>query len=236
MNEDAIASAMGRKRLLALAFAAGSVDAISYLGLGRAFPANMTGNTVLLAIAVAQGGNTHALRAAICLIGFSLGVLGGGLMIERGRVWPANARRTLGLHTLLLIGVAVVWAVGPVPSATVRDVLLGAAGLAMGLQSVAVLAAGTGGVATAYITGTLTQALGRLAGLLAHPDEDGRGRRVRRLAELDWLLYGIGALAGVLLELHVRAWCFVLPAALTAACLLPVPRPVAERPPASAPD
>ena len=87
---------MGRERLLALAFAAGSVDAISYLGLGRAFPANMTGTTVLLAIAVARGGNTHVLRAAICLIGVSLGVLAGGLMIKRGRAWPASARRALG--------------------------------------------------------------------------------------------------------------------------------------------
>jgi uncharacterized membrane protein YoaK (UPF0700 family) len=235
MNEDAIASPVGRKRLLVLAFAAGSVDAISYLGLGRAFPANMTGNTVLLAIAIARGGSAHALRAAICLIGFSLGVLGGGLMIHRGRAWPANAQRALGLHTLLLIGAAVVWALGPAPSAPVRDVLLGAAGIAMGLQSVSVLAAGTGGVATAYITGTLTQALGRLAGLLAHPHEDRRGRRVRRLAELDWLLYGIGAVAGVLLELHMRTWCFVLPAALTAACLLPARGPAAGRRPARAP-
>jgi uncharacterized membrane protein YoaK (UPF0700 family) len=37
--------------LLALAFAAGYIDALSYLGLSRVFTANMTGNTVLLGIA-----------------------------------------------------------------------------------------------------------------------------------------------------------------------------------------
>lgn len=40
--------------LLALAFAAGYIDALSYLGLGRVFTANMTGSTVLLGIAIAQ--------------------------------------------------------------------------------------------------------------------------------------------------------------------------------------
>lgn len=37
--------------LLLLACAAGAIDAISYLGLGRVFTANMTGNTVLLSLA-----------------------------------------------------------------------------------------------------------------------------------------------------------------------------------------
>src|SRR5947209_4569301 len=46
--------------LLALAFSAGGVDAAVYLGLGHAFPANMTGNTVLIAIAVARGGGGDA--------------------------------------------------------------------------------------------------------------------------------------------------------------------------------
>jgi uncharacterized membrane protein YoaK (UPF0700 family) len=34
--------------LLTLTAAAGSADAVSYLGLGRVFTANMTGNLVLL--------------------------------------------------------------------------------------------------------------------------------------------------------------------------------------------
>ena len=38
-----------------LTAAAGSTDAISYLGLGRVFTANMTGNLVLLGVAIGQG-------------------------------------------------------------------------------------------------------------------------------------------------------------------------------------
>lgn len=41
--------------LLVLTWAAGCVDAISYLGLNRVFTAMMTGNTVLLGLALGQG-------------------------------------------------------------------------------------------------------------------------------------------------------------------------------------
>src|SRR3989454_10880597 len=41
--------------VLMLTWAAGSVDAISYLALDHVFTANMTGNTVLLGLAIGQG-------------------------------------------------------------------------------------------------------------------------------------------------------------------------------------
>lgn len=40
--------------LVLLSLAAGCVDAVSYLGLNHVFTANMTGNTVLLGIALGQ--------------------------------------------------------------------------------------------------------------------------------------------------------------------------------------
>jgi hypothetical protein len=40
--------------VLVLAGTAGCVDAISYLGLGHVFTANMTGNTVLLGVSLGQ--------------------------------------------------------------------------------------------------------------------------------------------------------------------------------------
>jgi hypothetical protein len=63
-----------RQILLALALAAGFLDAASYLGLGHTFPANMTGNTVLLAVAAARGSGTDALQSATALAGFAAGV------------------------------------------------------------------------------------------------------------------------------------------------------------------
>ena len=68
MPPDAAADSwMARHRrdlmLLALTWAAGSVDAISFLALGRVFTANMTGNTVLLGLHLAQEQGAGALRA-----------------------------------------------------------------------------------------------------------------------------------------------------------------------------
>ena len=40
--------------LLVLTAVSGTVDAVSYLGLGHVFTANMTGNVVLLAFAAAE--------------------------------------------------------------------------------------------------------------------------------------------------------------------------------------
>lgn len=224
MSEDPTASPATRERLLALAAAAGAVDAISYLGLGHAFPANMTGNTVLLALALARGADAKTLPAAVALVGFSLGVLGGGLTIDRRRRWPASAGGPLATHTLLLLAIALVWVLGGPPSRSMRDLLLGVAGVAMGLQSVSVLVLGAGGIATTYMTGTLTRALARLTRRLSSAHEDARGRRLRRLAELDWLLYALGAFCGGLLALHARADAYFLPAGLTAVTLVQVHR------------
>ncbi|MGH2890635.1 MAG: DUF1275 family protein, partial [Solirubrobacteraceae bacterium] len=53
--------------LLALALVGGLVDAASYLGLGQVFTANMTGNTVLLAVDVVRGNGADAARSGVAL-------------------------------------------------------------------------------------------------------------------------------------------------------------------------
>ncbi|HSF58280.1 MAG TPA: YoaK family protein, partial [Candidatus Binatia bacterium] len=75
---------LGREAmLLLLTLAAASVDAISYLGLGQVFTAMMTGNTVLLGLALAQGEALAALRSILALIGFAIGVFAGAIIVER---------------------------------------------------------------------------------------------------------------------------------------------------------
>ncbi|HMC05510.1 MAG TPA: YoaK family protein, partial [Actinomycetota bacterium] len=68
--------------VLGLTLVAGCTDAISYLGLGRVFTANMTGNTVLLGVAVAQRDAGAAARSAAALGGFVLGAIVVGLAPE----------------------------------------------------------------------------------------------------------------------------------------------------------
>ncbi len=69
--------------LLALTFGSGIVDAVSYLGLGRVFTANMTGNVVLLGFGVAHSGGLPVLAPLVSLGSFAIGAGAGGLLGSR---------------------------------------------------------------------------------------------------------------------------------------------------------
>src|SRR5260370_39366907 len=76
--------------LMVLTVVTGLVDAISFLGLGRVFTANMTGNVVFLAFAVARAPGLSIRRSLTSLITFLLG------SILRGRLARAlTANRPL---------------------------------------------------------------------------------------------------------------------------------------------
>src|SRR5919108_1066832 len=97
---------LGRESmLLGLTWVAGSVDAISYLGLGHVFTAMMTGNTVLLGLALAQGEILAALRSILALMGFSIGVFVGAVIVERESAetdWPPPVTAGLAVETAVL--------------------------------------------------------------------------------------------------------------------------------------
>ncbi|MCL4746728.1 MAG: DUF1275 family protein [Burkholderiaceae bacterium] len=159
--------------LLALAFAAGYVDALSYLGLSRVFTANMTGNTVLLGIALAQLDGDAIARSSLALAGFLTGAAAGAWIVERDHsdsVWPWAVTLALTLESLLLLAFAAGWylAHDSLASATTTAVLIVLSALAMGVQSAAVSRLEITGISTTYLTGTLTN----LAALLM-----GRSRR-----------------------------------------------------------
>lgn len=86
MGRDGAADApRGRDAMLAsLSLAAGCVDAVCYLGLGQVFVANMTGNTVLLGLAIGQADGRNVLQSGTALVGFVLGVAAGAAIVERG--------------------------------------------------------------------------------------------------------------------------------------------------------
>ncbi len=71
--------------LLALTFVAGWVDAVAYLGLGRVFTANMTGNLVLLGINAGQDQLPATIRSSVALACFALGALVGGVLTRGAR-------------------------------------------------------------------------------------------------------------------------------------------------------
>src|SRR2546428_12258732 len=98
--------------LCLLAWAAGIVDAVGYLGRGRVVTAMMTGNTVLLALAVGQGESMAILRSALALAGFSVGAATGAFIVSRGRSrdeWPPSVTAAFAFEALLLAGFTAGW-------------------------------------------------------------------------------------------------------------------------------
>src|SRR5262252_6118874 len=91
--------------LLALTGAAGSLDAIGFLALGHVFTANMTGNTVLLGLHVAQEQGAAAVRSLVALLGFGVGLVIGALIVERSAdatPWPKTVTHALALEVVIL--------------------------------------------------------------------------------------------------------------------------------------
>src|SRR5919199_100875 len=64
--------------LVVLTVTTGLVDAVSVLGLGRVFTANMTGNVVFLGFASVGVPGFSVARAVVSLVGFVVGALLGG--------------------------------------------------------------------------------------------------------------------------------------------------------------
>lgn len=144
--------------LLLLAWVGGSTDAVTYLGLGHVFTANMTGNTILLGVAIGQGLLANEVRAFLSLLGFCVGAAVGGILTERNErqeEWPVVLTKTLAIEAVLLAAFAFLWYLtDSAHSPALENILIGLSALAMGLQSAAVLRVGVSGVVTTYISGT----------------------------------------------------------------------------------
>ena len=196
--------------LVMLSLAAGCVDAVGYLGLGQIFVANMTGNTVLLGLALGQAKGQAALRAVVALAGFVVGVAAGAAIVGPGRersAWSPAVTAALVLELVVLVAFAVGWFLAEAEAAglTVYPLIV-LPSLAMGVQSAAVRRLGIPGVATTYITGTLTDLTeGAIARLRPAVFEGERSEQTMPSARglvlpADvWLAYGAGAvIVGIL--------------------------------------
>jgi uncharacterized membrane protein YoaK (UPF0700 family) len=197
--------------LLGLTLVAGAVDAVSYLGLGRVFTANMTGNLVLLGLAIGQGQALDALRSVVAFLGFAAGaglggwVVGAGQGGEQREHWPSKVTAVLSVEFLLLATFWVGWLLsGPQPPNATLEVLTALSAAAMGVQSAAGRRLAVAGVSTTYVTGTLVTLMAELASLARR--QPGAGRWVGVLVAL---LFG-ATLATVLMQ-YARPAAPVLP-------------------------
>jgi uncharacterized membrane protein YoaK (UPF0700 family) len=195
-------------RLLILAASAGSADGWAFLGLGHAFVANMTGNTVLLGIAVFQN-HGDLLHPAIALGCYAIGVLIGSLMTGHVRpgIWSKAISWTLMLEALLLVAAEAGWMAihlhaNHPPN---LELLLATVSLAIGMQSAAMVRLQIPGIVTTYITGTWTTLLSGLVGLAR---KQRRQTPEQNLQMEERLLMQAGVLSVYLLSAVLAGWLF----------------------------
>jgi uncharacterized membrane protein YoaK (UPF0700 family) len=185
--------------MLALTFSTGVIDAVGYLGLDRVFTGNMTGNVVILGMALTGADDLPVAGPVIALGFFLLGALIAGRVLRGQSVGWSN--RT----TVLLAAVAVVIALSSLAAFLAGDdrpswlgfVITGALGLAMGAQAGAARQVGVKDVTTVVVTSTLV-------GLAFDSRFGGNAHQqwFRRLAAV--VLIGVGALIGAaLLQVHI---------------------------------
>jgi len=180
--------------LLVLTFTTGVVDAVSYLGIGRVFTANMTGNVVFLGFGIAGSGGLPVVAPLVSLAAFLVGAGAGGLLAAKlADRHPRHLAWALAIEVTLIAAAAVVAATITVrPNAVSGDTLIAMLAFAMGVRNATVRRIAVPDLTTTVLTMTLT-------GLAADsPIFGGSGKgSTRRTAAVGVML--AGALAGALL-------------------------------------
>jgi uncharacterized membrane protein YoaK (UPF0700 family) len=211
------ASSTARRDMLlaGLAWTAGFVDAVSYLGLGNVFTANMTGNTVLLGIALGRGAHLAVLRSLAALAGFCIGVVAGALVVIRSdspAIWPSSITNALALEVGALFALALGWHWAGAPADPgPMELLIVVSGFTMGVQSAAVRRTGVSAITSTAVTGTLAGVMAGAVGWLHHPvassdqEHPQSARSGFRLSSTAWLAYALGGLAGGVIEVRWRS-------------------------------
>ncbi|WP_055603750.1 YoaK family protein [Streptomyces aureus] len=180
--------------MLTLTVVTGLVDAVSYLGLGQVFVANMTGNVALLGFALAGAEGLSVPATLVSLVSFLVGAVAGGrfgtrFAAHRGRLLAS----ALALQAVLVAAALATALVARDGVGTPgRYTLIVALGLAMGTQTAVARRIGVPDLTTTVLTQTLTGLASDSA-----PAGGAGPRPGRRI--LSVLALVLGALAGALL-------------------------------------
>jgi uncharacterized membrane protein YoaK (UPF0700 family) len=183
--------------LVGMTLVTGLVDAFSYLALGHVFVANMTGNVVFLAFALAGAPGFSILASLVALAAFVLGSFGGGLLGSRLGQHRGHLLSLAAALQALLLCIAVVLAAlsGNLVSPGFSYGLIIVLGVAMGLQNATARKLAVPDLTTTVLTLTIV-------GIAADAcPVGGSGSRVgRRLIAVGAMF--VGALVGSLLVFH----------------------------------
>ncbi|MCW2856766.1 MAG: hypothetical protein JWR52_2381 [Marmoricola sp.] len=143
--------------MLALTFATGVVDAVGYLGLDRVFTGNMTGNVVVLGMALAGGNGLPVAGPLVALACFMGGAaLAGRTLRDAPTGWTLRCSVLLGTNACALAATALVMFADPTPPHTLDLVITGVLGLTMGAQAGTARQIAVREVTTVVVTSTIT--------------------------------------------------------------------------------
>lgn len=202
----------GRRTILLFTWAAGCVDAIVYI-VAHVFTANMTGNAVLLGISLARELSMATVHSLVALVVFTAGVVLGSILVGEkvhGIPWR-GVRIAVVIESLVLaLFTAVFFIPLPLTSEPMLEALIILSGFAMGMQSATVKRLNLPGIATTYITGTMTS---MIAGLIHHweseeteEDEKEDSARLDPSIALQAWVFVLYALAAVASAVVYKYW------------------------------
>lgn len=186
--------------MLVLTFTTGINDAVGYLGLDKVFTGNMTGNVVILGMALVGDTGLPVLGPALALVGFMAGAaLGGRVLKADKRAWSGRTTALFSLVAVMMLVLAgLLFVTGDEPSSAVMITTTTLAAVAMGTQAAAARHIAVKAVTTVVVTSTIT-------GLAADsPLGSGKasfrgGGTARRVITILLILLGASAGAGMLL-------------------------------------
>ncbi|GHE11102.1 YoaK family protein [Klenkia taihuensis] len=177
--------------LVLLTVATGVVDAVSILGLGRVFVANMTGNVVFAGFALAGAPGFSLAGSVLALGAFLVGAAATGQLLLRRADHRGRLLRDALVVQLVLVAVALAVAASARGTGS-QLVVLAALALALGVQNSVVRHLAVPDLTTTVLTMTLT-------GIGADLRRRDTATVVRRLAAVVAMLVGAGVGALVVL-------------------------------------
>lgn len=201
--------------MLALTFSTGIIDAVGYLGLDRVFTGNMTGNVVILGMALTGADGLPIIGPIIALIAFMLGaVIAGRTLRSVAAGWSGRTTVLFTIVGVVLLAAALPPLLIPEPAEWIKLTITGLLGLAMGMQAGSARQIGVKDVTTVVVTSTIVG----LAFDSVFAARTGGHPWPRRVLAI--VLIGAGAAVGaLLLHLHIGFGMGVA-AVITLACAL----------------
>jgi uncharacterized membrane protein YoaK (UPF0700 family) len=154
--------------LLGLTGAAGALDALAFLHLGKVVNSFQSGNVLFLGLGIGDGNGGLVVRAGAVLLAFLVGAAAGARLVG-ARLSPqgmSTELRVVAVEGVLLAVFAALWLVVGTPDdhPVGRVALLAVGASAMGIQASLSLALKIPNVVTVAVTATVA-ALGQRAGL-----------------------------------------------------------------------